>query len=102
MPLQPNILNQFPVPCFPSVLQTELNRNLHFPSVPIQVNVAIKRRQLFINHFIQEVVLWVCYLLHSENYLGLGDRAVRTVDEVTGLMETDDKQKYNIFKYKQK
>ena len=37
-----------------------------------------------------------------ENYLGLGDRAVRTIDEVTGLMETDDKQKYNIFKYKQK
>ena len=37
-----------------------------------------------------------------ENYLGHGDRAVRTIDAVTGLMETDNEQKYNIFKYKQK
>ena len=31
-----------------------------------------------------------------ENYLGHGDRAVRTIDAVTGLMETDNEQKYNI------
>lgn len=86
---------------FFSVFDKNFFKDTPFPSVPIQLNVAIKRRQLFINHFIQEWCSVWAPTAFQKNYLGLGDRAVRTIDEVTGLMETDDKQKYNIFKYKQ-